>query len=256
MPYVRTVKTGPGATAVQVVWSSRRGSGSIQHIGSAHDEAELEVLKAAARQRMAVGQLELGLGMARGRPGRYRSRLRGWASCWTPSSMATACWGSGGRPTATRSSCSWYCAVHRADEQAGLAAGSGGGRGGVGRVRDGQAAAASLPGGVVAAQAVGHLRRSRRARPGQPGPLRCLHALLRDRRRRRVPRTRVLQGAAAGAADHHRAAHRAGRVPAHGLRLATPARAVRRDHPPRPSDRSKSRSQDPHVQPSIWDNPR
>ena len=102
MPYVRTVKTGPGATAVQVVWSSRRGSGSIQHIGSAHDEAELEVLKAAARQRMAVGQLELGLGMARGRPGRYRSRLRGWASCWTPSSMATACWGSGGRPTATR----------------------------------------------------------------------------------------------------------------------------------------------------------
>jgi hypothetical protein len=56
------VKTGSGATAVQVVWSSRRGSRSIQHIGSAHDEAELEALKAAARQRMAAGQLELGAG--------------------------------------------------------------------------------------------------------------------------------------------------------------------------------------------------
>jgi hypothetical protein len=33
------------------VWSSRRGSRSIQHIGSAHDEAELEALKAAALAR-------------------------------------------------------------------------------------------------------------------------------------------------------------------------------------------------------------
>jgi len=55
VPYVRTVKTGSGATAVQVVWGSR----SIQHISSAHGEAELEALKAAARQRMAAGQLEL-----------------------------------------------------------------------------------------------------------------------------------------------------------------------------------------------------
>ena len=63
MPYVRTVKTKSGATAVQVVWSSRRGSRSIEHIGSAHDEAELEALKAAARQRIAAGQLELDLGL-------------------------------------------------------------------------------------------------------------------------------------------------------------------------------------------------
>jgi hypothetical protein len=41
------VKTKSGATAVQVVWSSQRGSRSIEHIGSAHDEAELEALKAA-----------------------------------------------------------------------------------------------------------------------------------------------------------------------------------------------------------------
>ena len=45
-----------GATAVRVVWSSRRGSRDIEHIGSAHDEAELEALKTAARQRLAGGQ--------------------------------------------------------------------------------------------------------------------------------------------------------------------------------------------------------
>jgi hypothetical protein len=61
--YVRTVKTASGATAVQIVWSSRRGSRNIEHIGSAHDDAELEALKAAARQRLAAGQGELDLGL-------------------------------------------------------------------------------------------------------------------------------------------------------------------------------------------------
>jgi hypothetical protein len=45
------------------VWSSRRGSRNIEHIGSAHDDAELEALKAAARQRLAAGQAELDLGL-------------------------------------------------------------------------------------------------------------------------------------------------------------------------------------------------
>jgi hypothetical protein len=66
VPYVRTVKTGSGAMAVQVVWSSRQGSREIEHIGSAHDEGELEALKAAARQRMAAGQGELDLGLEAG----------------------------------------------------------------------------------------------------------------------------------------------------------------------------------------------
>jgi hypothetical protein len=57
------VKTTSGATAVQVVWSSRRGSREIEHLGSAHDEAELESLKAAAQQRIAAGQEELDLGL-------------------------------------------------------------------------------------------------------------------------------------------------------------------------------------------------
>jgi hypothetical protein len=55
MAYVRTVKTASGATAVQVVWSSRRRARNIEHIGSAHDEAEMEALKAAGRQRLAAG---------------------------------------------------------------------------------------------------------------------------------------------------------------------------------------------------------
>src|SRR3954469_3367272 len=67
-PYVRTVKTASGARAVQIVYSSRRGSRDIEHIGSAHDEAELEALKAAARRRLAAGQLELDFGKAFSRP--------------------------------------------------------------------------------------------------------------------------------------------------------------------------------------------
>lgn len=55
-PYVRTVKTASGARAVQIVHSSHRGSRDIEHIGSAHDDAELAALKAAARQRLAAGQ--------------------------------------------------------------------------------------------------------------------------------------------------------------------------------------------------------
>jgi hypothetical protein len=59
--YVRTVRTSSGARAVQIVHSSRRGSRSIEHLGSAHDDAGVEALKAAAPQRLAAGQAELDL---------------------------------------------------------------------------------------------------------------------------------------------------------------------------------------------------
>jgi hypothetical protein len=62
--YVRTVKTSSGVIAVQIVWSSRRGSRSIEHIGSARDVAAVAALKAAAAERLAGGQAELGLGVA------------------------------------------------------------------------------------------------------------------------------------------------------------------------------------------------
>jgi Transposase DDE domain len=64
--YVRTVKTASGAMAVQIVWSWRRGSRSIEHIGSGHDEVELAALKTAAAERLAAGQTELDLGLTPG----------------------------------------------------------------------------------------------------------------------------------------------------------------------------------------------
>jgi hypothetical protein len=70
VPYVRTVKTSSGATAVQIVYSYHRGSRKIEHIGSAHDDAGLELLKAVARQRLAAGQEELDLGLELTEPAR------------------------------------------------------------------------------------------------------------------------------------------------------------------------------------------
>jgi hypothetical protein len=106
-PYVRTVKTTSGATAVQIVHSSHRGSRDIEHIGSAHDEVELELLKAAARQRLAAGQGELDLGLEATEPARR---------------------GAGGGPlpiTATRMGV-LLDAVERAYQVLGLAAATGG----------------------------------------------------------------------------------------------------------------------------------
>lgn len=63
MAYIRTVKTASGARAVQIVHSSHKGSRDIEHIGSAHTDTELELLKTAARQRLTSGQQELDLGL-------------------------------------------------------------------------------------------------------------------------------------------------------------------------------------------------
>jgi len=59
---------GDGA---RIVHGSPDGARSIEHDGSAHDEAELEALKAAARQRLA------------GQVSRWRSCPRGWDTCGT-----------------------------------------------------------------------------------------------------------------------------------------------------------------------------
>ena len=55
VPYVRTVKTASGTTVVQIVYFSRRRARDIEHIGSAYGESEAELIKAAARQRIAAG---------------------------------------------------------------------------------------------------------------------------------------------------------------------------------------------------------
>ena len=56
MAYIRTVETKSGARAVQIVWRYRQGSREIEHLGSAHTDAEWELLMAAARQRLTQGQ--------------------------------------------------------------------------------------------------------------------------------------------------------------------------------------------------------
>ena len=77
MAYVRTVKTASGAVAVQIVHANRRGSREIEHIGSAHSPAEVELLKAAAQQRLHANQDTLGFddGRPEGESLPIRSRL-------------------------------------------------------------------------------------------------------------------------------------------------------------------------------------
>jgi hypothetical protein len=70
--------------------TSRRASPDIEHIGSAHNEAELEYMKAAARQRMTADQLELVLGLdARGDGAAAHDVPAGGDTCWTPSGTPT-----------------------------------------------------------------------------------------------------------------------------------------------------------------------
>lgn len=48
---------------MRIVYSRRKGSRQIEHIGSAHTDVEVELLKTAARQKLAAGQGELDLGI-------------------------------------------------------------------------------------------------------------------------------------------------------------------------------------------------
>jgi hypothetical protein len=60
--FVRKVRTASGAVAVQVVTRRGRQAGRIEHVGSAHTDAELALLLAAARERLSPGQDVLDLG--------------------------------------------------------------------------------------------------------------------------------------------------------------------------------------------------
>lgn len=60
--FVRRVRTTSGAVAVQIITRVPGEADGIDHVGSAHTDAELAVLMAVARERVAPGQgvLELG----------------------------------------------------------------------------------------------------------------------------------------------------------------------------------------------------
>jgi hypothetical protein len=60
--FVRKVRTASGAVAVQVVTRRGRQVERVEHVGSAHTDAELALLLAAARERLSPGQGALDLG--------------------------------------------------------------------------------------------------------------------------------------------------------------------------------------------------
>jgi hypothetical protein len=61
--FLRKVRTASGATAVQIAERVGGRDKVIEHLGSAHSEAELAVLMQAGRQKMHEGQGELDLGL-------------------------------------------------------------------------------------------------------------------------------------------------------------------------------------------------
>ena len=60
--FIRKVPTASGARAVQIVHKRGRRVVGIEHIGSAHDDAQLAVLMEIARQQLHAGQEVLDLG--------------------------------------------------------------------------------------------------------------------------------------------------------------------------------------------------
>ena len=172
-PYLRTVKTSSGATAVQIVHSSRRGSRDIEHLGSAHDDVELELLKAAARQRLAAGQGVLDLGLDTGAPGGPLPITASRMGCLLDA--LERAYRVLGFDQATAGDEVFFQLVagadHRAGQQAGQRAGAGGSGRGAGAVPDRDAAAARVREGFVAAADLRGLRRARRAGPGEPGAI-------------------------------------------------------------------------------------
>jgi len=57
--FIRKVRTGSGATAVQIVYKRGREVVGVKHIGSAHNEVELGILVARAKEEKDAAQLKL-----------------------------------------------------------------------------------------------------------------------------------------------------------------------------------------------------
>nr|WP_210603398.1 hypothetical protein [Brevibacterium oceani] len=77
-PRLRKVTTGSGATAVQIVRKHRGKVTVLEHLGSAHTEAELTALLTAGEEKLAgygaAEQLELELGLPTGTSAPPRAR--------------------------------------------------------------------------------------------------------------------------------------------------------------------------------------
>jgi len=88
-PYLRKVKTRSGATAVQIVETKHGQRVIVEHLGSAHTDAELAALMRAGHDRLHAGQPAFELGIdpldAKRREPRYRSAM-------LPAHTATSVW--------------------------------------------------------------------------------------------------------------------------------------------------------------------
>ncbi|NDL56664.1 hypothetical protein F7O44_06225 [Phytoactinopolyspora sp. XMNu-373] len=83
--FVRKVRTASGAVAVQVVTRQGREVVGVDHLGSAHTDAELELLLVAAQEQLAPGQEVLDVGPVQRAPARVED-----VADWTTSSSASA----------------------------------------------------------------------------------------------------------------------------------------------------------------------
>lgn len=61
-PYIRTVRTQSGATAVQIIYSRASGKRTMDHVGSVHTDHELAVLMAQAQRIIDKDQYALDFG--------------------------------------------------------------------------------------------------------------------------------------------------------------------------------------------------
>jgi len=59
MAFIRKLKTASGATAVQIAYKHKGRIIKIIHIGSAHNDEELNILLMLARKQLQGNQLEL-----------------------------------------------------------------------------------------------------------------------------------------------------------------------------------------------------
>ena len=65
VPFLRKVKTASGATAVQIVEKHRGVRRIVEHLGSAHTEAELEALLRVGQEKLHPEQATLDLSTER-----------------------------------------------------------------------------------------------------------------------------------------------------------------------------------------------
>src|SRR5450830_1142476 len=93
--FVRKVRTASGAVAVQVVTRRGRQVEQVEHVGSAHTDAELALLLTAARERVSPGPDVLDLGDLVRVPSRMDD-VADWTTTSTPAEPQVS--PTGGRP--------------------------------------------------------------------------------------------------------------------------------------------------------------